>query len=70
MLHQQVDFLELEASYEYEGDVDDVIFPYGWIRKDDKILMYYGITDSCIGLATASLKGLLDFMLKSDEESD
>jgi predicted GH43/DUF377 family glycosyl hydrolase len=59
-----------KASYEREGDVDDVVFPCGWIKKDDKILMYYGAADSCIGLATASLKELLDFMLKSSEGSD
>jgi predicted GH43/DUF377 family glycosyl hydrolase len=54
-----------KASYERDGDVDDVVFPCGWIRKADKILMYYGAADSCIALATANLTELLDFILAS-----
>jgi predicted GH43/DUF377 family glycosyl hydrolase len=53
-----------KASYEREGDVDDVVFPCGWINKNGKIMMYYGAADSRICLATASLKELTDFVLK------
>ncbi len=53
-----------KASYEREGDVDDVVFPCGWINQNGKILMYYGAADSCICLATANLKDLIDFVLK------
>jgi predicted GH43/DUF377 family glycosyl hydrolase len=53
-----------KASYEREGDVDDVVFPCGWINKNGKIMMYYGAADSCICLATANLKELTDFVLK------
>jgi predicted GH43/DUF377 family glycosyl hydrolase len=58
-----------KASYEREGDVDDVIFPCGWINKGGNILMYYGAADSRICLATASLKDLTDFVLKSPSSS-
>lgn len=54
-----------KASYEREGDVDDVVFPCGWINKNGKILMYYGAADSRICLATASLKDLIDFVRRS-----
>ncbi len=54
-----------KASYEREGDVDDVVFPCGWINKDGNIMMFYGAADSRICLATASLKDLVDFVLKS-----
>ncbi|HUS72912.1 MAG TPA: hypothetical protein VMY06_07570 [Sedimentisphaerales bacterium] len=53
-----------KASYEREGDVDDVIFPCGWIEKEGTIFLYYGAADSCIGLATAKLSELVDFLLK------
>ena len=53
------------ASYEREGDVDDVVFPCGWIEKEGKIYMYYGAADLCIGLATAKLSELVAFLLKS-----
>ncbi|UCE99180.1 MAG: glycosidase [Planctomycetota bacterium] len=53
-----------KASYEREGDVDDVVFPCGWIEKDGIIFMYYGAADSCIALATAKLNELVDYLLK------
>jgi predicted GH43/DUF377 family glycosyl hydrolase len=53
-----------KAHYEREGDVDDVVFPCGWINKDGTIFMYYGAADSCIALATAKLDELVDYLLK------
>ena len=52
------------AAYEKEGDVDDVVFPCGWVLEDDTIRMYYGAADLSIALATARLSELLDFVLK------
>jgi predicted GH43/DUF377 family glycosyl hydrolase len=53
-----------KASYEREGDVDDVVFPCGWTEKEGTIYMYYGAADSCIALATAKRSELVDFLLK------
>jgi len=53
------------AKYEREGDVDDVVFPCGWILTDGIVRMYYGAADSCIALATAKLDDLLDFVMDS-----
>lgn len=52
-----------KASYEREGDVDDVVFPCGWTVRDGTVYMYYGAADSCIALATAKLKDLIDYVL-------
>ncbi len=52
------------ASYEREGDVDDVVFPCGWTVKDGTIFMYYGAADSCIALARAKLNDVVDFLVK------
>ena len=52
-----------KASYEREGDVDDVVFPCGWTAQDGTVYMYYGAADSCIALATAKLKDLIDYVL-------
>ena len=52
-----------KASYEREGDVDDVVFPCGWTVRDGTVYMYYGAADSCIALATAKLKDLVDYVL-------
>ena len=58
-----------KASYEREGDVDDVVFPCGWVKKGDKLFIYYGAADSRICLATASFKELVDFILKCPNEN-
>lgn len=52
------------AVYEREGDVDDVVFPCGWIREGDTIRMYYGAGDFTVAVATASLKEIVDFVLQ------
>jgi predicted GH43/DUF377 family glycosyl hydrolase len=53
-----------EASYERGGDVKDVVFPCGQtIGKDgDTIYLYYGAGDSCIALATGSIRSLLSWL--------
>jgi len=58
--------------YEREGDVDDVVFPSGWVLDDKTGLlkMYYGGADSCIALATASVADLLEYIKKCPESLD
>jgi predicted GH43/DUF377 family glycosyl hydrolase len=53
------------APYEVAGDVPDVVFPCGWILGDDSdtLRMYYGGADTCIAIATASLKQLLSHLI-------
>lgn len=58
-----------EAPYERIGDVGDVVFPCGWIldKKTGEVRLYYGAADTCIGLATADLQDLLDFVMSCPE---
>lgn len=53
-----------EEDYEREGDVDNVVFPCGYaLRPDnDTIHMYYGAADSCIALATGSVREMVDWL--------
>jgi predicted GH43/DUF377 family glycosyl hydrolase len=53
-----------KEHYEREGDVDDVVFPCGWVVKDGKVLIYYGAADSRLCLATAELDELVEHVLK------
>ena len=50
-----------QAEYEQSGDVPDVVFPCGWILRDDgdTLHIYYGAADSVVCVATASLDQLL-----------
>lgn len=53
-----------EARYEREGDVNGVVFPCGQtIRADgDSINIYYGGADSCVAMATGSIRELLAWL--------
>ena len=58
--------------YEREGDVDDVVFPCGWVVDEQTGLlrMYYGGADSCIALATASVDDLSEYIRSCPEPHD
>ena len=53
-----------ETPYERGGDVSDVVFPCGQtIGADgDTIHLYYGAADSCMALATGSIRCLLSWL--------
>jgi len=48
-----------EYDWEKEGDINDVVFPEGVVTEGDNLKIYYGCSDSRIGLAELSLKELL-----------
>jgi len=53
-----------EAPYEPEGDVGNVAFPCGYTlgADGDAINLYYGGADSCVALATGSIRRLLAWL--------
>jgi predicted GH43/DUF377 family glycosyl hydrolase len=53
-----------QAAYECQGDVDKVVFPCGYtIAPDgDTMRLYYGAADTSIGVATGSVRGILDWL--------
>ncbi len=61
-----------EAPYERSGDVNDVVFPCGQtIGVDgDTIHLYYGAADSCIALATGSIRALLAWLHANPSSGD
>ncbi|MBI2844653.1 MAG: glycosidase [Armatimonadetes bacterium] len=46
-------------SYEMMGEVPNVVFPCGHVRKDDDLYVYYGAADTTICVAKASVSELL-----------
>jgi predicted GH43/DUF377 family glycosyl hydrolase len=46
--------------YEREGDIPNVVFSCGAIVRGDTLILYYGAADKVIGVATASLKHIVD----------
>jgi predicted GH43/DUF377 family glycosyl hydrolase len=53
-------------DYERQGDVDEVVFPCGWLLYGDTVRLYYGAADTCLAIATAPLADLLAWL---DEHS-
>jgi len=58
--------LSPDTEYERLGVVHNVVFTCGAIadEDDDRIRVYYGAADTCIGLATGSLSGLIEACLR------
>ena len=56
-------------TYEITGDVPGVVFPCGLVHDTgtDELRLYYGAADTCIGLATAALPEVLDYLLTCPE---
>ncbi len=61
-----------ETSYERAGDVGDVVFPCGQTIGDDgdTIHLYYGAADSCMALATGSVRALLAWLDSNSSAGD
>lgn len=53
-----------EEPYERDGDVPNVAFPCGTTLADDgdTLRMYYGGADTCMAMATGSVRGLLRWL--------
>ena len=51
-------------NYERQGDVNNVVFPCGWILENDQVRLYYGSADTSIALAIAHIKDLRDYILQ------
>jgi predicted GH43/DUF377 family glycosyl hydrolase len=59
-------------NYELVGDVPGVVFPCGLIHdaESDELRLYYGAADTCLGMATASLSEVLQFVLEHGETGE
>ena len=60
-----------ETHYEREGDVGNVVFPCGFtVEPDgDTLNVYYGAADTCIALAKASIRQMLDWLQRYGKPS-
>ena len=57
--------LEAETLFEKRGVVNNVVFPCGYVLKNNTIFLYYGGADKVICGATVSLSGLIEYLLNS-----
>ncbi len=55
--------MQPETIYEKVGMIPNVVFPCGTATRKSTLFIYYGGADSVVGVATVSLKKLLDSLL-------
>lgn len=53
--------LEPEEPYEKKGQVSNVVFSCGAVKRGEELLVYYGGADSCIGVASMPYDQLLEW---------
>lgn len=56
--------LEPDEWYENQGHKPGIVYPCGAVIKDNKLLVYYGASDSYIGVAHANLEEFLEALIK------
>lgn len=60
------------VPYERSGDAPNVVFPTGLVhdQREDRLRLYYGAADSCVAVATAPCREVLDYVLACPEPAD
>jgi beta-1,4-mannooligosaccharide/beta-1,4-mannosyl-N-acetylglucosamine phosphorylase len=55
-----------EADYEINGDIANVVFPCGAVLDEPsgELRVYYGAADTCVGLMTAQIEDVLEWVRK------
>jgi len=53
--------------YERSGDVNDVVFPCGWVLVDDEIRIYYGSEDVSVSITSAKIHDILECIRRYPE---
>jgi predicted GH43/DUF377 family glycosyl hydrolase len=53
--------------YERKGDVNDVVFPCGWVVWGDELRIYYGGADTNVSMASAKLNDILKYIKSCSE---
>ncbi len=70
LARSRYNILEPRELYELTGQVPNVVFPTGLVARktganglvedDTELLVYYGAADTCVGMATTTVRELLD----------
>jgi 4-O-beta-D-mannosyl-D-glucose phosphorylase len=61
-------FLAPEGE-ERVGDVSNVTFSNGWVRRGDQVFIYYGASDTRTNVATTTVERLLDYVLNTPPDA-
>jgi len=67
-LIRRSEYWVLGPETQYEGGEDGIVFPCGAIVDGNDLRIYYGTNDSKIGLATAHMDEVMDYITKCPSE--
>lgn len=63
VLYRSMEYLLAPATpYECMGDVPNVIFPCAALTEGDKVCVYYGAADTCVGIAYGKISEIISFL--------
>ena len=54
------------APYELTGDVPNVVFPCAALTEGNKIAVYYGAADTCVGMAFGYIDEIIAELKRQD----
>jgi 4-O-beta-D-mannosyl-D-glucose phosphorylase len=67
--HQPGGYFIAPEGDERVGDVSNVVFSNGWVRRDNgEVFIYYGSSDTRMHVATSSVERLLDYVVNTAED--
>ena len=65
VLHRSMEYLLAPAApYELCGDVPNVVFPCAALHEGDRVAVYYGAADTCVGMAFGRISEIIEFLKK------
>jgi predicted GH43/DUF377 family glycosyl hydrolase len=68
LARSNIPILSPRERYERIGDVGNVVFSCGAVIEDNnRVMLYYGASDSCICLGTCTLDSILEICRRSQE---
>ncbi|HPR18671.1 MAG TPA: glycoside hydrolase family 130 protein, partial [Candidatus Cloacimonadota bacterium] len=57
-----------DQDYERNGDVPNVVFPTAALTENNKVAIYYGAADTCIGLCFGYIDEIVEYILAAHEK--
>ncbi len=67
--HQPGGYFIAPEDEERVGDVSNVVFSNGWVKREDgEVFIYYGSSDTRMHVATSSVERLLDYVVNTPED--
>jgi 4-O-beta-D-mannosyl-D-glucose phosphorylase len=69
IIHKPAGYFIAPEGAERIGDVSNVVFSNGWVKKDNgEVLIYYGSSDTRMHVAASHIDVLLDYVINTPED--